>query len=603
MCVGHPGLVRFGLEGFSRTVDGWFLPDGGTSESPAYAMMTMGGIRSFALAFRDYSDPPGYVAPDGTSLDGFDACRDTRYGDCWQGLIWTLQGNLRFPPSADSYRTTSISPSYAELIAVSYPTDEHIALLKELAGNDLASGSPREAIFYREPGLDGRDVPPLQLPNVVFPFLAQGYLRTGPTGRQSLVMLNASDYGGHHHLDSLDLYYWNNGHELLSDLGYLWDHPDKYQTYRTFAHNLVMIDGRDQQRSGRGGSFHLFSVTPHAKVMEASSNAYGPGSLYRRTCVLIDHGQLGSYVVDIFRAGGGTTRDYVFHGPGNHYEIDGLSLAPVETDSSTAESLPLANLQQATGESPWTIRWELQGGYEFRVLSPGRSGEMVAVGNGWGQRNHRNTDRGATLPYVVRRRVGENGSDAFVSVFARNPADKRLVGSVRLLPIRGSGPPEAIAVAVNTAEGTDLVVSTLDAKPVAIAFGDSDVTTDGRLAAIVSKGGKASRLCLVEGSQLEAGGATIAVTAGKLKGNIIDVGSQQGSSYFVVEGDLPNDPDLVGQTFFAIDGDIRRAYPIVATEEVEGRIRVYTKRHSRGFEARGAERWELPMTAELQIPN
>ena len=46
---GHPGLVHFGLEGFQRCVDGWFLPDGGTSESPAYAMMTMSGIRSFRL--------------------------------------------------------------------------------------------------------------------------------------------------------------------------------------------------------------------------------------------------------------------------------------------------------------------------------------------------------------------------------------------------------------------------------------------------------------------------------------------------------------------------------------------------------------------------
>ena len=156
MCVGHPGLVRFGLEGFRRTVEEWFLPDGGTSESPAYALMTMGGVESFAFAFRDYSDPPGYVGEDGSRLDGFDACRDTRYGDCWQGLIWTLQGDLCFPPSADSYRDTSIGTGFAELIAVAYPSDEHLALLKELAGGDLSRGSSRDALFYREPGLEQR---------------------------------------------------------------------------------------------------------------------------------------------------------------------------------------------------------------------------------------------------------------------------------------------------------------------------------------------------------------------------------------------------------------------------------------------------------------
>ena len=44
LCVGHPGLVRFGWDGFQRTVDDWFLPDGTTSESPAYATMTLGNI-------------------------------------------------------------------------------------------------------------------------------------------------------------------------------------------------------------------------------------------------------------------------------------------------------------------------------------------------------------------------------------------------------------------------------------------------------------------------------------------------------------------------------------------------------------------------------
>jgi len=601
MCVGHPGLVRFGLEGFLRTVDGWFLPDGGTSESPAYAMMTMGGVRPFALAFRDYSDPPGYAAPDGTRLDGFDACRDTRYGDCWQGLIWTLQGDLRFPPSADSYRTTSISARFAELIAVAYPSNEHVALLKEIAGKDLAGGSLREALFYREPGLEARDVAPLRLPDVVFPFLTQGYLRTGPTGRESLVMLNASDYGGHHHLDSLNLYYWKDGRELLSDLGYLWDHPDKRQTYCTFAHNLVVLDGRDQERKGRGGRFHLFSVTPAVKVVEASSHAYGPESLYRRTCVLVDHGPSGSYVVDVFRAGGGTRRDYVFHGPGGQYEADGLSLAPVASDPASDGALPLENLRQANGESPWCIRWELEDGYELRALAPGQPGEIVLLGDGWGQRSHRNTDRGATLPYVVRRRVGQNGRDAFVTVFAANPTDKRLVESVRLLPIRGGDSPDAIALAVDTTEGTDLVVSLLEPKRVVVPFDGGDLTTDGRLTAIVSHAGKPSRACLAEGSHLAAPGVKLDLPVAAYRGNVVDVASAPGSSYFVVEGNLPNDTDLAGQTFFAIDGDTRRAYPIAAVEKAEGQLRVFTKRNGRGFEARPAERWELPVTAHREL--
>ena len=249
MCTGYPPLVHFGLDGFRKTVDGWFLPDGGTSESAAYALMTMSGVEGFGLMFRDYSDPRGYRPPAGTDrLDHFDACRDTRFGDCWQDLLWTLQGDLHWPPSADSYASTELDVSAAELIASEYPTAEHLALLKELAGADLTGGSPDYAILYRDPGLESRATGPVTLPDVVFPFLSQGHLRTGPTGRGSLALLSATDYGNHHHLDSLDLYYWKDGHELLSDLGYLWDHPDSEETRKTLAHNTVLMDGANQKR-------------------------------------------------------------------------------------------------------------------------------------------------------------------------------------------------------------------------------------------------------------------------------------------------------------------------------------------------------------------
>lgn len=595
MCVGHPGLVRFGVEGFQKAVDDWFLPDGGTSESPAYAMMTMHGLRPFSLALRDYSDPKGHKAADGFRFDKFDASRDSRYGACWQGLIWTLQGDLRFPPSADSYRTSGIGAGFAELIAVSYPTDEHVALLKELAGDAPGGGSARDALFYREPDLEQRKVAPLKLPDVVFPYLAQGYLRNGETGRESLLMLNASDWGNHHHRDSLNLYLWQDGRELLGDLGYLWDHPDKPQTARTFAHNLVMIDGKDQRTTGRGGSFHLFSTTPEIKVMEASSEAYGAGTLYRRTCVQVDHGASSSYVLDIFRAGGGTTRDYVFHGPGNTYEVDALRLAAVPAGSAL-RSLPLEKLATAPGDAAWSLRWELSDGYEFRALSPGSAGEVVAIGQGWGQRNHTNKDRGATLPYVVRRREGQGLADTFVTVFEGNVKSKRLVKGVRLLPIEGTSEPGAVAVEVTTAEGKDVIISMVEADPVTVPFDGGKVATDGRLAAVVSLGGKASWAYLLEGTKLEAPGVRLSSPVSSYQGKVLEVVGGREDSAFVVDADLPGDQQWAGQTLFAIEGGVRRAYPIVGVEKVEGQTRIYTKRGSRGFEARAAERWEIPVS-------
>lgn len=772
MVVGHPGLVHFGLDGFKRTVNDWFLPDGGTSESPAYAMMTMGGIRKFALVFRDYSDPTGYAAPDGSRLDGFNAARDTLYGNCWQGLIWTLQGNLRFPPSADSYRTSAIGSTYGEMIEAAYPTDEHLALLQALSGGEKP-GSVGTAIFYREPGSETHEVAPFSLPDVVFPYLSQGYLRTGETGRDSLAMLNASDWGGHHHYDSLNLYYWQDGHELLSDLGYLWDHPDSKKTRRTWAHNLVMLDQQGQRHGGRGGSFDLFSTTPRVKAMEASSTAYANASEYRRTCVQIDHGEAGSYLVDIFRAAGGYERDYVFHGPGNDYAVDGLDLAVATSDEEEREvrfalrlhlgavgemfvddveihevaedgtegpnlapnpsvadgeegKLPpgwgcyhgdgtaewgaatpgqaddrcarieatatdangrvnvallcgdsdgyrganaivgtvgakyrvrfslrgsasnvsvgtvawphdpmsaddrnhasvdmggpvaagddwrtyegsftllgkreplMTDPRQASGTGPWNIAWTLEEGYRFEAFAPGAEGETVIVGDGWGQRDHRNSDRGATLPYIVRRRTGAEGADIFAMVFVGGPADAELVRGVTRLPLPDDAPAGAIALAIETSEGTDVVVSMTNPAPLTVATPVGDVTSDGRLAVVIEDGRAPSAACLVAGNSLEAGGVEVALAEPSLSGNIIETGSEAGGSWFEVDAVLPTDGTLVGSVLFVDDGQLRRGYPIRGVRQAGEQTRVLTKVDGVGFEARTAETWRIPMTS------
>ncbi len=769
LCVGHPGLVHFGIDGFRRTVNEWFLPDGGTSESPAYAMMTMGNIRRFPLAFRDYSDPAGYVTPTGERLDDFNAARDTLYGDCWQSLIWTLQGNLRHTPDADSYRTTGISAYYAELIALAYPTPEHIALLKELAGGEGAPGARDAAIFYRDPDLQNTEVPAFTLPDVVFPYLSQGYLRTGEHGRAGTVMLNASHWGGHHHLDSLDLYCWQDGRELLSDLGYLWDHPDSYQTRRTWAHNLVMVNEKDQRSRERGGSFHLFAVTPQVKVMEASSAAYQEADVYRRTCVQIERPGGRPYLVDIFRVRGGRVREYVFHGPHRNYELTGLTpeevthqaagqmrfalrfqiaemgelmvddveirpidaqgneggnivpnpavtggdgehlpagwgmyggngravcgVAPGRDDTYSARieateadergrvnvalicgdsngytgpnALPgqrgqayrvrfalrgtvtrvnvgtvcwpadptsaddrkhasvsldevpvpgdewrmyegsftldppderLTDPRAADGGEPWSIAWTWEDGYRFDALFPGAPGERVLIGEGWGQRDHRNTDRGATLPYLVRRRTGD-ALDVFTTVFAGAPEGATAVTVVERLPLPADAPEGAVALAVRTPAGIDIIVSMLDAREISVATPAGELTTDARVAVVQLDGNRPVAAMMTEGARLRLGACELSLPEAALHGAVADVGASQGESWFVVDADLATDDALTGSTLFVTDGDTMRGYPVRGVARVDGETRVLTRLDGIGFVARGGEAWRIPLTA------
>ncbi|MDA0712162.1 MAG: heparinase II/III family protein, partial [bacterium] len=591
MCVGHPGLVHFGLDGFVKTVNDWFLPDGGTSESPAYAMMTMNGIRPFALAFREYSDPVGYTPPTGTRLDGFNACRDTLYGDCWQALVWTLQGNLQFPPSADSYASTAIGVPYADLLALAYPTDTHLALLKELVGRENADRGQQSAVFYRDPNFEAQETQPLALPDVVFPYLSQGYLRTGEHGRESLVLLNAADHANHHHLDGLGLYYWKDGRELLSDLGYLWDHPDKYQTARTGAHNLVMVDGKDQAGRGRHGSFHLFSSTPAIKVMEASSDGYGPESLYQRTVVQIDHGASRSYLLDIFRASCEQTADYIFHGPNANHDFVGLALEPVPTVSFGENGLDLTDLHAGSSLEPWRVAWTFDDDYTFEAFAPGSGHERVFVGDGWGQRDHRNTDVGATLPYIVRRVEGQGRPHTFVSVFVGRSGKQSLVHAVRVLQTHGHD--GGVAVEVETAFGTDLIISQYPSSPVTLTTDRGEVATDGRIAALITPNASPPLGFLLGGSVLRSPDVVISAPHGILRGSVLAQASENGQAYFELDRDLTVSCAAQNQTLFTVDGTTRHGYPLRRIESTERGCRVFTKVNHEGFEARSATRWEL----------
>jgi len=468
MCVGDPELVRFGLEGFHRTVDGWFLADGTTSESPAYGTMTLGGIWDLAQAVRGYSDPPDYRDADGKRLDSIDLYHGTAYERVWEAFFRGLQGDLRYPPYADSHRSSSLGANYIELMVSNYPDrPQYLALLQETLGSrtkapDAAGDVARQellkelpgsglAVYVREPGLEQRTAPPLSLPDWCPPELRIGHMRTGADGRESLLTLSASQWGIHHHYDSLNLYYWKQGHELLSDLGYLWDHPLKHMTVRTVAHNTVVVDERDQVTRERGGEVLFFKTSEHVKAMEASSRAYPQAGLYRRTSAVIDHGGGRNYVVDFFRVSGGRRQDYVYHGDNGGFAVHGLSLQP----APAAKLYDFRNVQTADGAAVWRTAWKCAADMTCVAWNVGQSGERAWVADGWGQRDWKNSDLGATIPYVVRRCEGD-GARTFISVFEGHAGTEPFVRGVQ--PADPSG-----TLLVETALGRDYVLSALDA--------------------------------------------------------------------------------------------------------------------------------------------
>ncbi len=477
LCVGHPGLVRFGWDGFQQTIDDWFLPDGTTSESPAYATMTLGNVWDMPQALRGYTEPAGYHAPDGKRRVAVDLYHGTAYERIWENCFKGLQGDLKYPPYADSYVKSSLGSNFVELMVANYPErPEYLALLKETCGTDLTGGYAPLALYYREPGLEKKPAPRIVLPDWCPPDLRIGHMRTGADGRESLLLLSASRWNNHHHQDSLNLYYWKNGRELLSDLGYLWDHPHKHQASRTVAHNTVVIDERDQLMKERGGDVAFFRTSAHVKVMEASSQAYPEATLYRRTSAIIDHGDGRNYVVDFFRVEGGRRLDFVFHAANPACEI----VDRVATNSP-GKLYDFNRPRELTGASVWRASWQSGPDLTCVAWNVSQPGERAFVADGWGQRDWKNSDVGATVPYIVRRTEGPE-LKTFVSVFEGVVGGRNIVKGVKQLA------PGILAI--ETEFGTDHVMSDLKSGTLAVAGATAEPTLSGRFAVASIQQGK-----------------------------------------------------------------------------------------------------------------
>jgi len=136
-----------------------------------------------------------------------------------------LQGDLSYPPYADSSPGARLDANFIEVMVSNYPDrPEYLSLLKETVGTRQAKHgghagdvARREllkempvsgiAVYIREPWLEAKPSPSFSLPDWRPPELRIGHMRNGKDGRESLLTLSASHWGNHHHYDSLNLYY------------------------------------------------------------------------------------------------------------------------------------------------------------------------------------------------------------------------------------------------------------------------------------------------------------------------------------------------------------------------------------------------------------
>ena len=98
-------------------------------------------------------------------------------------------------------------------------------------------------------------------------------------------------------------------------------------------------------------------------------------------------------MADIFRVRGGTRHDYVFHGPGNDFAVDGPPAGARWPSKTTAYEL--RDVARVEAAAAWKITWKVAPDRHFSALWFNGPGETTLLGTGWGQlRDYRNTDVG-----------------------------------------------------------------------------------------------------------------------------------------------------------------------------------------------------------------
>lgn len=582
IAVGDPLRVRFGLEGFRHFLDNWFLFDGATSESSCYGYMTLSGIFPMGDALHGYSDPTGFIYR-GQRLDRFDVYRDPRYQAVFHAFYHSLLPDLSYPVLADEHCGGGMGTRWAEVMFDRYRDPSYLAVLQRRYNGRVAEHGDEYALFHRPADADVSTPAHVKLRSTFFPGWKVGYLRAGRSGKGHTLVLSASDWGGHHHRDGLSLVYHADGQECLSDLGYLWDMPNKSMTVRTFAHNTVVVDEQDQIAGGRIGRAHLFDDSGWAKVIGASSNAYGQCSEYRRTCVMVDNADAGSYVVDFFRVAGGKLHDYVLHGP-NESTSTHVATTPAE-----GPMYDLREVKRLQTDGPWAAAWAMADGLVFTVHAAPAPAETAYMGTGWGQRSHREAP-GATLPYVVRRRAGQPRS-AFVTVMEAAGHGNASVKHVRRVPCPNAA--SAVAVRVDTDSGVDYIVSSPTAEAIDLADGGRTMSCRARLAVLSFGRDGLRRIYMLAGESVAAGDLRVSAASPSASGEVLDLVNAGPDSYLVVAAkDLP-DPDLAGQWVVVDDGIATTAYRIERVEAGPQRTKLFTRIRGSGFRIDAADTWRI----------
>ncbi|MDA0746730.1 MAG: heparinase II/III family protein [bacterium] len=511
--LGAPEFVHRGVEGFEPFIKGFFKFDGTTAEGASYYLYALSNIKDLPEAAQGYTDPPSYRKKDHyRNLNLYEA--NGSYAAVFRARTLMTLPDGRTPHTADAIAAPGGWPAPAWL--------HNLGLVrsgKEFASFVWPDNGDDFAFFNRPASFKTLPPPPVRdrfFPGWLLAIFNTGYERMfqGDLTGTATFLMNFYEPEGHSHADALNIAMITEGVEVLSDLGYLGDHPLSSSIRSTLKHNLVVVDESEQLPRGKRppGSLTLLATSPTVKTIEAECNAYKQTESYRRHCVMVHRGRGPAYVVDCFRVKGGKTHDYAIHGEGT------LSTPP------SAGSKPIAlkkrngvlgnDIQKLRagkpGETPWLTSWTHENlSMHVHFVSPV---DEILLGEGPGPQDRLHDN--VTHEYLFARKHESGKGNTFVTLIDHARGTPDITGVEALKLPDGADGPAAIRVTRRT--GTDLIVQSQDGTE--NTFGD--VTFSGRTAVYSREHNGHQSLFLAEASAFSAPDLTVSLEYPVQEGDI-----------------------------------------------------------------------------------
>ncbi len=557
--LGAPEYVHRGVEGFEPYVRGFFKFDGSTAEGSGYYAYGASNVHDLPEVARGYSDPLSYRRKDRfDNLDLYDP--NGPYRTVLRARVYMTLPDGRVPHTADAHGGGAEwpGPAWVHNIGLVRLGKEFASFVRLDSGDDFA-------LFNRPANLKPVDPPPVR--DVFFPGWLLAIFNTGyermfqeDVAGTATFLMNFYEPEGHDHPDALNIAMFAEGVEVLSDLGYIGDHPLNASIKSTLKHNLVVIDEKEQLPRGQRppGSVRLIAASPRVKFVEADCKAYDEADVYRRSCFMVHRGKGPAYLVDCFRVKGGKIHDYAIHGEGK------ITSRPA---AANGKSISLKSRKEVVGrdieklrvgapKGSWSTAWTHEGmTMRVRFLSPT---EEVILGDGPGQRDH--AEIGFRNDYLFARNREQGSGNGFVTLIEhyRGASDITGVRSIRL-PEGIDGP---TALQVTRRGGTDIVLQTPDGSGLTA----ERFALTGRAAVYTRERGGRSSLFLAEAARFTSPDLSITLKRPVIEGEI----ASYDSTGFQATVPIPDSAALAG-SFVEVEDPDQGCWTAYAIQSVRGR--------------------------------